>query len=265
MSTYSNRLYKLKCMLFKLFPAIQAVWAFNRNSRDLWIQQNVRELPRNLSVIDIGAGSCPYKYLFNHCNYIAQDFGKLEDNQIQERMGYGNIDIYSEITAIPVENNSFDVVLCTEVIEHVPEPIKAVKEMGRILKPGGLLMLTAPLRSALHQMPFHYYGGFTPTWYYKFLDEAGFENISIIPVSSIFNFYGEESLRITLALSPFSPKTNISRLLLFPVWIITLPWFAFFCPLFCYLFDKLGIEMGATVGYRVTARRKSDISRGDYI
>lgn len=259
MSSYNSGLFKLKNCIFKMFPSAQAIWAFNRYSRDLWVQQKAREVNNYSRVIDIGAGSCPYKIFFDHCEYVAHDFGKLADEQIQERKGYGSISIFSDICNIPVDNCSFDVVLCTEVIEHVPEPIKAVYEMGRILKPGGQLFLTAPMRSALHQVPFHYYGGFTSHWFDKFLVDAGFDFISVTPVSSIFNFYGEESLRVSLALSPFGSASNLLKIILFPVWFFTLPWLAFFCPLFCSLVDRLKIEMGGTSGYRVEARKKLNV------
>lgn len=78
-----------------------------------------------------------------------------------------------------MEDASFDVVLCTEVLEHEPEPIRAVHEFARIVRPGGKLLLTAPLGSGLHQDPFHFYGGYTPYWYRRFLTEAGFDNIEV--------------------------------------------------------------------------------------
>jgi ubiquinone/menaquinone biosynthesis C-methylase UbiE len=85
----------------------------------------------------------------------------------------------SDIVSIPVEDASFDAILCTEVLEHVPEPIRAIKEFARILKPGGTLFLTAPLGSGIHQDPYHFYGGYTPYWYRKFLTQNNFEGLKI--------------------------------------------------------------------------------------
>src|SRR5674476_1266665 len=54
------------------------------------------------------------------------------------------IDLVSDITAIPAPDASFDAILCSEVLEHVPEPTHALDEFTRLLKPGGVLILTAP-------------------------------------------------------------------------------------------------------------------------
>ncbi len=86
------------------------------------------------------------------------------------------MDYVSDITDIPVHDESFDVIICTEVLEHVPEPIKTVQEFSRIIRPGGQLFITAPLGCGLHQVPYIFYGGYTPYWYEKFLPEYGFEN-----------------------------------------------------------------------------------------
>ena len=253
---HGNVINRTKNRIFNIFPGFGKIWSFNRTSRDNWILLKSKVVHNNSRVIDIGAGTCPYKNLFLHCEYISHDFGKLEDVQLQERKGYGDIKIYSDITSIPVDDSSFDVALCTEVLEHVPEPIMAIKEIGRILKPNGILLLSAPLRSALHQMPYHYYGGFTPVWFIKYLNEAGFTDIKIDPVCGIFNFYGEESLRVFIALSPFNKGKYYEKIILLPIWIITFPWLAIVCPIIFFLLDKLNIGFGNTTGYRVEARKK---------
>lgn len=99
---------------------------------------------------------------------------------------YGNIDYECDISEIPVEDGSFDVIICTEVLEHIPHPIEAIIEMARILKSDGRLFLTAPFACGLHQLPYHYYTGFTPMWYEKFLEENGLEVIEIQPNGGFF-------------------------------------------------------------------------------
>jgi len=54
------------------------------------------------------------------------------------------LDIVSDITSISVDDESFDCILCTEVLEHVPDAVAAIREFSRILKPGGILIITAP-------------------------------------------------------------------------------------------------------------------------
>jgi len=102
----------------------------------------------------------------------------------------------SDITAIPVPDGTFDVVLCTEVLEHVPEPIEALREFSRILKPGGRLLLTAPLGSGLHQLPYHYYGGYTPEWYKYVAQKFGLNIVELVPNGGFFKLLAQESARV---------------------------------------------------------------------
>ena len=144
---------------------IKRLMFFNLRCRDAWVKQQSGLIPPGSRVLDVGAGSCPYRVLFTHCDYRTHDFEQLKSEQLRGHQGYGRVDYVSDICAIPVPDASFDIALCTEVLEHVPDPIRAVREFGRILKPGGTLLLTAPLGSGLHQEPFHFYGGYTPHWY----------------------------------------------------------------------------------------------------
>lgn len=85
------------------------------------------------------------------------------------------IDIVSDIVAIPEPDGSFDAILCSKVLEHVPEPTKVLEEFARLLKPGGTLILTAPFVSNVHMAPYHYCTGFSRYWYEYHLESKGFE------------------------------------------------------------------------------------------
>jgi SAM-dependent methyltransferase len=231
---------------------------FNLVERDDWIVRQSQIIPTSSSVIDVGAGSCPYRLYFSHCQYQTQDFTALSPEQLRGRVGYDEINYICDATSIPVPNSSFDVVLCTEVLEHVPEPIKVVHEFSRILKPGGKLLLTAPLGSGIHQEPYHYYGGYTPYWYQKFLAEAGFTDISVEPNGGFFKHYGQESIRLIRMTTPWTLDVNpIMRLVLLPIWLAFLPLFALFLPFICYFLDNTDKAKDFTIGYHVVAVRKS--------
>jgi SAM-dependent methyltransferase len=240
---------------------LSSVYSFAVYERDRWVAHQARSLPPGSKVLDVGAGPCLYRRLFAHCDYKTQDFMQYEGSAIgpladKDMWRYGKIDYVCDATAIPVPDASFDAVLCTEVLEHVPEPIRVVNELSRILRKGGRLWLTAPLGCGLHQEPHHYYGGYTPYWYRRFLSEAGFEQINVIPNGGFFRHYGQESGRFSAWIDP-RRVPGIARIVLAPVWLLTLPWFRLILPLMCHYLDRLDKHCAFCVGYHVTATKLS--------
>lgn len=236
------------------------LFSFNLVRRDRWIAAQAKEIPAGTRVLDVGAGSCPYRALFAHCEYRAQDLAPLHGDQLRDGR-YGKLDYVSDLAAIPVPDKSFGAILCTEVLEHHPEPIAVVKELARILEPGGKLILTAPLGSGIHQEPYHYYGGYTPWWYERFLGMAGFEQVTIEANEGSLRFFGQEAIRFVRTTAPFGLELPpAARLLWFPVWLALAPILGLMLPMFCKYLDRFDCERRFTVGYHVTARRVSDTS-----
>ncbi len=94
--------------------------------------------------LDIGAQNGPYAAFFP--NRIALDI----------RPGRG-VRILSDAQVLGVADASFDHVLCTEVLEHLPEPQRAIDEMFRVLRPGGTLLLTTRFLFPIHDSPHDYF------------------------------------------------------------------------------------------------------------
>lgn len=172
---------------------------FGAHVRDAWVAQKAGSLRQGLRVLDAGAGECRYRPLFSHCDYKAQDFAQYRGTTtgaLVENWSYGHLDYVCDITSIPVEDQSFDVVLCTEVLEHVPQPITVLNEFSRILVKSGRLFLTAPLGSGLHQQPHHFYGGYTLHFYRKFLAECGLEIRDLKPIGGLMRNVAQETYRV---------------------------------------------------------------------
>ncbi len=98
-------------------------------------------------VLDAGAGRAQYRGLFAHARYETADFLAVKGKK------YAQPDYVCDLAAIPVADARFDHVVCTQVLEHLPEPQRVIEELGRVLKPGGTLWLSAPLFYAEHERP----------------------------------------------------------------------------------------------------------------
>jgi predicted SAM-dependent methyltransferase len=225
---------------------LEEIHGFNQKTRNRWVQAKARTVPTGSRVLDIGAGTCPYRSFFAHCDYKTQDFKKYEGIKKNNTTEYGQIDYVSEITSIPVPDESFDVIVCTEVLEHVPRPIEALQEMVRIVRSGGRIFLTAPLGSGLHQLPYHYYGGFSPEWYRHFLKSFGCRIKEITPNGGFFKLLAQECARVQWTLPQHQHlhgnKVDFIRHL-FGEWL----------PRYLFALDEKCFIDQFTVGYHVEA------------
>lgn len=230
---------------------------FNTFERDKWVRETISKLPLGLKILDVAAGTCPYRHLFISHDYKAQDFLQLEDHQHRDSASYGKIDYVCDSTKIPVQDNVFDVVLCTEALEHVPDPSKVVAEMARVAKDGALIIITAPLGSGLHQEPYHFYGGFTPHWYNLVMAAHGMCEITVIPNGGFFKHFGQECLRFVKLTAPWNFYGNLLiNMIMAPIWVIMVLPIGSILPFLCHLLDRLDHSKEFTVGYFVTARKK---------
>lgn len=151
----------------------------NEHNRAVWIRKQLVSLQDGLRLLDAGAGEQQYKNSCGHLNYVSQDFAQYKPDNIpsglqMEKWEYPTLDIVSDIRSIPEPDASFDAVLCSEVLEHVPDPVAALTELARLTKSGGVLLLTAPFCSLTHFAPFHFSTGFNRFFYEYHLPALGF-------------------------------------------------------------------------------------------
>jgi len=175
----------------------------NKKPRDSWLEENIKNIPKGKTILDAGAGELQYKNLCAHLQYTSQDFAKYDGVGNSEGRQTGSwdnskIDIISDITSIPVKNESFDAIMCIEVFEHLPEPALAIKEFSRIIKSKGTLILTAPFCSVTHFAPYYFANGYSKYWYEKILKDNGFEIIEIDFNGNFFKYLAQELRHITM-------------------------------------------------------------------
>lgn len=128
-----------------------------------------RSVPAGATVLDAGAGTCLYKRHFSHTVYESADFCQLDK-------AYGEITYVCDLANIPVEDERYDLVFCSQVLEHIPEPTLVLSELYRVLKPGGSLWLSAPLFYEEHDVPYDFYR-YTQYGFKHLLGKAGFNEI----------------------------------------------------------------------------------------
>lgn len=124
-------------------------------------------------LLDVGCGRRPHAAVL--APYIASYIG-LEFDQV--RYVTTPPDCWGSALDLPFCNDSFDTVLAAQVLEHLPEPAQALAEMGRVLKPGGYLILSAPHIWGVHESP-HDYFRFTGYGLQHLAATAGLEVIGV--------------------------------------------------------------------------------------
>jgi hypothetical protein len=95
----------------------------------------------------------------------------------------------------------------TEVLEHLPEPAKAIPELARVAKPGASILITAPFTSGSHQLPYHFSSGYSREWYHYMAKQNGLEVQSIETQGDYFRLMAQETSRV-LTCTPTLPNTD---------------------------------------------------------
>ena len=222
--------------------------------RARWVKKTLLALPRGLRVLDVGAGETPYKKWCVGQEYLAQDFSQYDGTGDGVGLQTGtwdrsNIDIVCDIVAIPEPDASFDVIICTEVLEHVPDPVAALAECTRLLKVGGTLIITAPFHSMTHFAPYHFCTGFSAYFYEEYLARRnGYEMLEVAPQGSFFTAVAQEVMLV--------PRF-CSRYVGIPLAILSVP---FILPALIFLRIAMALESGSKellcFAYFVRARKK---------
>jgi SAM-dependent methyltransferase len=189
-------------------------------------------------LIDLGCGSAPFwPNLVDHVEvYHGIDLWPRSDHT----------SFAGDIQSLAmVRDATYDSAMCIEVLEHVPDPFAAVASIARVLKPGGVAVISVPHLSRLHDVP-HDYFRFTGFGLAALLARAGLEVVELHAKGGLFSFLGHQVATVLLALAWSLPP--LQRPLLFAnQWLVTRP---------CVALDRL-IHTAATFpqGYVAVAAK----------
>ena len=135
-------------------------------------------------VLDVGCGTKPYRRLFP----AATQYYGTETHRTFTVGTQADVTAFGE--ALPFRAGAFDGVVCTEVLEHVPEPADFLREMVRVLRPGGVLLLTTPQTWGLHEEPYDFYR-YTKYGLQYLFGKAGLEMVEVAPTTGTLGTVGQ--------------------------------------------------------------------------
>jgi SAM-dependent methyltransferase len=125
-------------------------------------------------LLDLGCGKVPFYELYRR--YVSETICVDWSNSLH---GTNHLDVECDLTKdLPFADVSFDSILLSDVLEHLPTPDRLWCEMARILKPGGKVILNVPFCYRIHEEPYDYYR-YTKYALQRFAQETGFDTILI--------------------------------------------------------------------------------------
>lgn len=153
----------------------------------LTLRELKKAFPRYVrgTVLDIGCGEKPYRDFITplaHRYYGLDHPGTLHDTS--------DIDLFSVADRLPVKDRSVDTVFAAAVLEHLEEPLEAIREFNRILKPGGCVIATIPLFWHVHEEPRDFFR-YTRYGIDHLFSKAGFSIEQIKPLSGFWVTFGQ--------------------------------------------------------------------------
>jgi len=173
----------------------------NQKFRDKFVRNWIEALPRvdGKTFLDIGAGNMPYGTVVaaSGFRYLSRDFGQYSGDTSSpgQQAGTGNWtttghEITCDITDLPI--GIADFFLCTEVLEHVPDPVVALKAIANSAKGGATGLITVPFSSRMHQAPYWFSSGLSPYWFVHHAPRYGLEVTEITIVGDFVDVLIQE-------------------------------------------------------------------------
>jgi SAM-dependent methyltransferase len=229
---------------------MKALFLKNRKKINNDLDFNKRKFISPATLIDSETTpSMILKYAKGRCIDIGCGDAPLQNLIESQTECYHTLDIESRIDTLTytsdicnmnvVKDRDYDFALCLQVLEHVYNPFTAMKEINRILTKNGILILSVPHLSRLHEEPHDYYR-YTKYGLQYLASNSGFKVISITPAGGLFCFLGHQlSTCILLPLWHIPILNKVAYYL--NKWLVAKP--------ICYLDKKVDKNKIFALGY----------------
>jgi len=213
------------------------------------LAEEARKLSPQSFVLDAGAGEGRFQPLFAHTHYFGVDLAVGDMT-----WDYSQLSAFNTLEQLSFPDNTFDAVICVQVLEHLAEPAAVLAELQRVLRPGGCLLLIAPQSWHEHQIP-HDFFRYTSYGLRHLLDRTGLE---VETMRALGGYYWYLSFQLqTLPYWTFSrnrptrlpaPLRNLLKVFAIGLCEVVLPLLLFFL-------DQHDQVQEATLGHFCLARK----------
>lgn len=124
-------------------------------------------------LLDFGCGRKPYENLFSVNEYIGVDLEQTGHDHTNSK-----VDVFYDGRHLPFNDETFDALFCSEVLEHIFNPDEILPELNRVLKPGGRALITVPFCWNEHEIPYDY-ARYTSYGITHLLSKHGFRTLEL--------------------------------------------------------------------------------------
>jgi len=226
---------------FERFPVQQFVF-----------QQALPMLQPGMKALDAGSGSLVEQETRDRLQATG---AVIHTCDIAQRSG---LSFRADLHHTPARDGAYDVVVCTQVLEHVRQPQLVCNELARVLKPGGSLFLTTPQSAYLHDLPHHYFN-FTCYALRQLFENAGLEVVRMEPQGGHFLMLGNQ-LHYTCNVIREMMTTPARRVIGFLPLLFCRIFFGFVTKSLCLWLDRLDRSRKNTLGWNVVCRKPAPAS-----
>lgn len=243
------------------WPGWSAVFDPENGRIRSFLEEEAAQLVVGSRLLDASAGARPYAALFRSQHYESCD--------MPNGFYRSKHDFECHLDTIPRPDGYYDTVVLTQVLEHVPNPELVLRELARITRPGGKLLLSVPLNSPLHGEPWHFFN-FTHHGLFELAKRNQWRVAECEKVGGAFwllgKRLGELPGKLMKSVDPFRARKRgqsvvacvLWSLVFLPGWLIGAPLLRGVWRPLCYWLDRLDFDKNFTTGYTAVFEREGE-------